>query len=147
ILVDRNLGQRKSRRGGVEDHHLPGNWQLYFAAWLDPAVSKLSRLCAQLRYSRPNGCRGPGSDHAGRTTPCLPVVAYRFWNPCFAVPFPHVGAGGLRVGSRTSSNVACGSIKKIWAVRSVAPSHSSTPRRHASLGRSARRAPTWEHHL
>ena len=37
-------GERKSRRGGVEDHYLPGNWQLYFAAWLDPAVSKLSRL-------------------------------------------------------------------------------------------------------
>src|SRR5439155_22810532 len=106
IFVDWNLGKRKSGRGGMENYNLPGDRKFYFAAWLDPAVSKRSGSITQLCHSRVADCCERGTNHSRRTTPHLPAVAYRLRNSRFALSISPMGAGSLRFGPGASSDVA-----------------------------------------
>ena len=147
IFVNRNLGERKSCRGGVEDHDLSGNWQFHLVAWADPALSKRSGCFAQLRYSHVDGSREPGANRSGSATPHLPAATNRIRNSDFAFPVPYLGAGSVRVGSGTRGDVARRCVKKIRVVWLVASGYSSLARRRTSLDQSARGAAAREHHL
>ena len=69
--------------------------------------------------------------------PCLPGVAYWFWNSYLTLSIPHLGSGSVCLGPSASGDAACRCVKKIWLVRSVASGSSFITRRIASLGWSA----------
>ena len=88
-----------------------------------------------------------GQIACGCATPYLSGVAYWFWNSYLTLSIPHLGAGSLCVGPGASGNVACGSVKKIWVVRSFAAGYSLVTGGRASVDRSSRGAAAREHHL
>ena len=124
LLVNRNLGQRKPGRSGMENYGLSGGRQFYPAAWTDLALSELSSGFPEFRYSYVADCGLDGPNHSRRATPCVPAAAYRFRNSNLAVSISHMGTGSLRGRTGPRCNAARGCIEEIRLVRAFTSGHS-----------------------
>src|SRR5438034_986509 len=84
---------------------------------------------------------------SGGATACLAPSAYRLRNSPPALSLSHLGARSLCRSASARCDAARRRIEKIRTVRAFASGHSDAARRRPSLGDSAHRAVTRQHHL
>src|SRR5205807_7917333 len=117
IFVDWNLGNRQSRRGGVENHNLSYARQFRFADRTDSSLPELAAARAHVRHPRVTGIDSRASNRRFRTTPYLPVVADRIRDSDLALSVSFLGAGRLRVSAAIFRDAARRRSKKIRPLR------------------------------